>query len=261
MEYNTLENWTLERTIRYVLETSYKYKDSTEEFMNFFQSLENKTRRKFKEKDEHFILLFLKFCRAIQYHSNKDYIFALDYMKNVFLEDKSTGHRVKEIKSTLNSIKNLPSYINDGRYRVVEHEIGRIVNEYEKYLYNIGNEKYIAGEKMTDDDFFAEYLKDYFAEEMKNGLITRIDAFDYREYTFFFAELSTLEIRVMETEESNGVSLYMSTDSTDGDTSEYLAKFAKFMNTDKFKKLYKNLENYWFIQYRAEEYEEKYLNS
>ncbi|CAL7896965.1 hypothetical protein [Fusobacterium necrophorum] len=112
-----------------------------------------------------------------------------------------------------------------------------------------------------EDKLFVEYLKDYFAEEMKNGLITKIATFDDRKYTFFFSELSTLKIIVMETEESNGVSLYMSTDSGDGDISEYLTKFAEFMNTDKFKKLYKNLENYWFIQYRAEEYEEKYLNS
>ncbi len=109
-----------------------------------------------------------------------------------------------------------------------------------------------------EDKLFVEYLKDYFAEEMKNGLISKIATFDDREYTFFFSELSTLKIIVMETEDDNGLSLHMGTNE---DSSEYLTKFAEFMNTDKFKKLYKNLENYWFIQYRAEEYEDKYLNS
>ncbi|MCF0161376.1 MAG: hypothetical protein HUJ88_02130 [Fusobacterium necrophorum] len=255
MEYNTLENWTLERTVSYVLETSYKYKDSTKDFMNFFRSLENEKRVRLREKDERFILLFLKFCRAIQYHSNRDYTFALDCMKNIFLEAKSSNRIVKEIKLLLNDIKKLPSYIDDGRYRVIYHEIQMLVNEYEKYEYKIGDEKDIVSTKMNDDDYFSEYLKEYFAEEN----LVEIYAHSYRVYFLHFSKDSYVAIVVTETEDDNYISVSLELDGRD--TYAIFLKMTEFISTDKFRELYENLKRYYFIPCKAEEYEKKYLNS
>ncbi|MBR8733135.1 hypothetical protein IX329_000708 [Fusobacterium necrophorum] len=112
-----------------------------------------------------------------------------------------------------------------------------------------------------EDKLFVEYLKDYFAEEMKNGLITKIATFDDREYTFFISERTTLELQIMETGDYNGIYIDINEDELDGNSSEYIIKIAEFMKTHKFLRLYENLKNYWFIPCRAEEYEEKYLNS
>lgn len=108
-----------------------------------------------------------------------------------------------------------------------------------------------------EDKLFVEYLKDYFEEEMKSELITRIATFDDREYTFFFSERTTLEIRIIETEDDNGRYIKIVEDEIDDNSSEYILKIAEFMKTHKFIKLYENLKNYYFIPCKAEEIEKR----